>query len=179
MKETLTWSLGLARRQTLRMVDDLREEQWCLQSSEGEHHPAWIIGHLLLADCYLLHLLGVETLPTDFGDLLEVYGPGATPKGKTSGYLPYRVAVQRLERTGTLRCDAVSQLTSEDLGREMPDADLSKAQPTIAYHLQALVFHEGHHGGQLAAWRHRGSPSCQMNCMLIYQECSNWCYITF
>lgn len=79
MNDVLAWSLRLARKQTLSMIRDLEPGQWCLQSSAGEHHPAWVVGHLLLADCYLLHLLGVEELRADFPDLLASYGPGAVP----------------------------------------------------------------------------------------------------
>lgn len=137
------------------MVHDLREDSWCTQSSHGEHHPNWIIGHLLLADCYLVHLLGVEALPDDFSDLLSAYGPGAPPSGRASAYFAPAVLYRRLERTGALRREAVSVMTAEDLSRVTPDAVLATAQPTIEHHLQALVFHEGHHGGQLAAWRQR------------------------
>lgn len=155
MNDVLTWSLGLVRKQTQSMVRDLQPGQWCLQSSPGEHHAAWVVGHLLLADCYLLHLLDVEELPADFPDLLKAYGPGAVPTSAASAYPPHRVVSERLDRAGALRCDAVSRMTMEDLRRATPDAVLARAQPTLAHHLQALVFHEGHHGGQLAAWRQR------------------------
>jgi hypothetical protein len=117
MNDVLVWSLGLVRKQTLSMVWDLRPEQWCLQSSAGEHHPAWVVGHLLLAGCYLLHLLGVEELPADFPDLLEAYGPGPVPRLEASAYPPHPVVSERRERAGALRCDAVSRMTTEDLRR--------------------------------------------------------------
>lgn len=155
MNDVLSWSLGLARKQTLSMVRDLEPGQWCLQSSAGEHHPSWVVGHLLLADCYLLHLLGVEELPADFPDLLASYGPGAVPTAEASAYPPPAIVFERLERAGALRCDGVSRMTVDDLRRATPDAVLARAQPTLGHHLQALLFHEGHHGGQLAAWRQR------------------------
>lgn len=155
MIETLAWFLKLARKQTLLMVRDIEGEQWCLQSLAGEHHPAWIVGHLLLADCYLLHLLGVEALPSDFPDLLKAHGPGAVPKPASAAYQPHRILAERLRQSGAMRCDAVSRMTSRDLSKPNPDTALVTTQPTIGHHLQAIVFHEGHHGGQLSAWRHR------------------------
>jgi hypothetical protein len=46
-------------------------------------------------------------------------------------------------------------MSVEDLARPLPDAFLARAQPTIGHHLQALLFHEGYHCGQVSAWRKR------------------------
>lgn len=59
MNELLAWSLGQARKQTLSLVEDLTKEQMCLQSATGENPPAWILGHLLLGNIYLLLTVGV------------------------------------------------------------------------------------------------------------------------
>ncbi len=156
----LVWALHNARQQTLTLVKDISDEQSCLQSTSGEQHPAWVLGHLLLGDVYLLSLLKVETLPGDFPELLAAYGPGAIPAQRPPVYGPVSAVVERLARTGTLRCDAVRKMSLEDLGQATPDQFLAQSQPTLGHHLQALVFHEGYHGGQLAAWRrgHRLPP---------------------
>ncbi|MBZ0113371.1 MAG: DinB family protein [Thermoanaerobaculia bacterium] len=165
--EILSWSLSHVREHSLRMVRDFREEQWALQPRWGEHPPTWVIGHLLLADSYLLHLLKVEELPDDFPELLMAFGPSSRPSslgreisdlGAGEGVsLPPGELVERLERTGALRCEFVAAMAAADLGRANPDHDLATSQPTIGHHLQALLVHEGHHAGQLAAWRqHHG-----------------------
>lgn len=48
-----------------------------LQATGEEKHPAWLLGHLLLADLYLLLLLGSQLLLDDFPVLLERYGPAS------------------------------------------------------------------------------------------------------
>ena len=153
MTETLAWSLQVVREQSFLEVRDLQPEQLTHQASPGEHHPAWILGHLLLADSYLLHLVGVRELPSDFPGLLAAYGPKSAPVQDPSLYLAPSTVVERLERTGHLRCDAVGNMRARDLQLPMPDSTLAATQPTIGHHLQSLVFHEGHHNGQLAAWR--------------------------
>lgn len=155
MTETLAWSLRVVRQQSLLEVRDLLPEQFVDQASPGEHHPAWVLGHLLLADSYLLYLLGNQDLPSDFPDLLAAHGPGSTPLQDPSLYLAPPTTIERLERTGNLRCEAVENMAAMDLQRPMPDSALAVVQPTIGHHLQSLVFHEGHHNGQLAAWRRR------------------------
>jgi hypothetical protein len=152
MSDLLAWALHNARRQTLALIDGVPEDPRA-QAIPGEQHPAWILGHILLGDVYLLSLLGVEALPQDFPALLAAYGPAATPEQTFAMGEPMDVVVGRLIRTGIARCDAVRQMSAEDLSRPTPDELLVTSQPTIGHHLQALLFHEGYHGGQLAAWR--------------------------
>jgi hypothetical protein len=75
MNEHLTWALARARAHTLSLVVDIPPEQMHRQSVPEERHPAWLLGHLLLADAYLLSLLAVQPLPEDFEALLHRYGP--------------------------------------------------------------------------------------------------------
>lgn len=147
MHDLLVWSLENARKQTFSLIEDLHEEQMRLQSSADENPPIWILGHLLLGDMYLLHLLKIRELDADFTELLNKYGPNATNRNFDSK----QFLVERLTETGNLRCEAVRQMN--DLNKPMPDETLAQTQATIAHHLQILVFHEGHHCGYIAAWR--------------------------
>lgn len=147
------WALGCARAQTLALVADVSQEQMCLQASQGEQHPAWVLGHLLLADSYLLFLLEAEGLPDDFQALLDTYGPEASPSADLARYDTRADLVQRLASTNARRVAAVRALPDAGFERPMSDAVLARTQPTIGHHLQSQVFHEGYHAGQLSAWR--------------------------
>src|SRR2546427_6515350 len=125
MSHLLVWGLRQARHQTLALVDDLAEEQICLQSVPGEHHPAWVLGHILLGDVYLLALLKAQALPEEFPALLRAYGPGAPPTPSAGRYHSKQVLVDRLARTGARRLQAISALTMEDLARATPDDTLA------------------------------------------------------
>lgn len=151
MSDLLIWSLEQARQQTLSLVEDLRDEQMCLQTSASENHPAWILGHLLLGDVYLLSMLKVRELSADFADLLNKYGPNSNPISNIEHYDSKHFLVERLTGTGFLRLDALRQM--KDFDRSTPDETLAQTQPTIGHHLQILVFHEGHHCGGLSSWR--------------------------
>lgn len=153
MNDVLVWTLQRSREQTFGLVADLGEEQICVQSAAGEKHPAWILGHLLLGDIYLLSMLEVRALSEDFADLLEKYGPASKPHAAAGFYHSKDRLVERLERTGTLRTETVRAMNGEQLSRPTPDEMLAQAQPTILHHLFALAIHEAHHGGQLSAWR--------------------------
>jgi hypothetical protein len=123
-----------------------------LQAARGERHPAWLLGHLLLADTYLLSLLSDQPLADDFPLLLERYGPRSAPAAQT-GYDSRQQLIDRLGRANAFRVARVQAMADPDLARPMADAFLAQAQPTIGHHLQGLVFHEGYHAGQLASWR--------------------------
>lgn len=153
MSELLVWALQKAREQTLNLVEDLREEQMCVQTATGENHPAWILGHILLGDVYLLWLLKIQSLSEDFDELLDKYGPASKPISSAGFYDSKQILVERLKLANLLRLESIRQMNREDLAQPIPDATLARAQPTIEYHLFALAVHEGHHGGQLSAWR--------------------------
>ena len=123
----------------------------CLQSAAGENPPAWILGHLLLGDVYLLSMLKPSELSADFMELLGKYGPNSNPNSISENYDSKQFLVERLTETGLLRTNAIRQM--KNLEQPTPDETLVKTQPTIGHHLQMLVFHEGHHSGQIAAWR--------------------------
>ncbi len=151
MSDLLIWSLENARKQTLCLVEDLRDDQMCRQTSAKENHPAWILGHLLLGDDYLLSMLKVRELSADFMDLLNKYGPNSKPHSSNENYDSKQFLVERLTETGLLRLDTLCQMKSLD--QPTPDETLAQTQPTIGHHLQILVFHEGHHCGQISSWR--------------------------
>jgi len=150
--ESLAWALNQAREQTLALVADVPAHAMQLQAAPGERHPAWILGHLLLADCYLVHLLTNEPLAEDFPLLLEHYGPASSPRA-TDDYVSRDLLVDRLRQANVVRVTRVATLTDDDLTAPMPDRLLASVQPTIGHHVQSLVFHEGYHTGQLSSWR--------------------------
>lgn len=158
----LAWGLAGAREQTLRLAAGFSELRASAPSSPGEHHPVWILGHLLLADSYLLTLLGAGDLPPDFQDLLRRYGPGSDAVASPNHDDLLNLLIKRLSETGERRQATLASMSRDDLARPTPDATLARAQPTLGHHLQALVFHEGYHAGQLAAWRRRhGLPAVE------------------
>jgi len=152
MSEYLAWALDRARAHTLALVADVPPEAMQLQAAPDERHPAWLLGHLLLADTYLLSLLTVQPLPDEFSMLLERHGPASAPTAQAR-YDSKHLLVDRLGRVNADRVARVRSMADRDLARPMADALLAQVQPTIGHHLQGLVFHEGYHSGQLSSWR--------------------------
>ena len=152
MSESLAWALSQAREQTLTLVADVCTDDMQRQAAPEERHPAWTLGHLLLADSYLLYLLASQPLADDFPVLLERYGPASAPNATTQYDSKDRL-VDRLRQSNVVRVTRVSAMTAHELATPLGDALLAQVQPTISHHLQSLVFHEGYHAGQLSSWR--------------------------
>ena len=152
MSEYLSWALDRAREHTLALVADVPPDAMQRQATSDERHPAWLLGHLLLADTYLLFLLGVQPLGADFQRLLPLHGPKSSPTGQAN-YDSRPELIERLGRTHDLRLARVRDMTERDLAQPMPDAVLAQSQATMGHHLNSQVFHEGYHGGQLSSWR--------------------------
>ncbi len=152
MTNSFAWALHQARAQTLALVADLPADVARADPAAGEKRPAWILGHLLLADTYLLHLLTGEPLADDFSLLLERYGPASDSRARGESD-PLDRFIDRLRQTNEARVARVSMMTEQDLAAPLADAFLARAQPTMGHHLQSLMFHEGYHAGQLSAWR--------------------------
>ncbi len=154
MSDHIAWALRRAREQTLALMADVPAAAMQRQFVPGERHPAWLLGHLLLADSYLLFLLDARPLPDDFPQLIAQYGPASAPapEGEPRAHTKDEL-VGRLTATDAARVARVLTMNDEALARPLTDAHLAQAQPTIGHHLMSLVFHEGYHSGQLAAWR--------------------------
>lgn len=152
MNDALAWALSQARAHTLALVADAPGEDFARQARAGERHPAWLLGHLLLADTYLLHLLGVQPLDDDFAPLIEWFGPASSPD-RRGAWRAKDELVARLIRSHDLRLTRVAGMTGAELAGPLPDPVLAQAQPTIGHHLHGLVFHEGYHAGQISNWR--------------------------
>jgi uncharacterized damage-inducible protein DinB len=152
MNESLAWALSQAREQTLALVADVSPDAMQLQAAAEERHPAWILGHLLLADAYLLYLLASEPLADDFPVLLERYGPASRPNANTQ-YDPKDRLIERLRQAHVVRVTRVSAMADRELAAPLGDARLARVQPTLGHHLHSVVFHEGYHAGQLSSWR--------------------------
>ena len=147
----LAWALDRARAHTLALVADVPREALRRPTAPHERHPAWILGHLLLADTYLLFLLAVEPLPDDFPLLVERFGPASASTTVDDAATPQ--LIDHLRRTHAARLARVRAMTDQDFAQPLPDTLLAQAQPTIGHHLHSLVFHEGYHSGQLSSWR--------------------------
>ena len=134
-----------------RLVDDLTGEQMVAQPSGVINHPAWTLGHLGATSDALAGMLG---LPSTFPDAWrEACRMGSIPSGDAADYPGKAELLEQLRAQHERVAEAVAAVDAERLQQPTPPR-LRERFPTIGDFAAALMtMHEGHHLGQLAAWR--------------------------
>ena len=134
-----------------RLVDDLTDQQMVAQPSGVINHPAWTLGHLGATSDALAGMLG---LPATFPDAWrEACRMGSIPSGERRRLSRQAELLEQLRAQHERVAEAVAAVDAERLQQPTPPR-LRERFPTIGDFAAALMtMHEGHHLGQLAAWR--------------------------
>jgi hypothetical protein len=133
-------------------VDDIPDEQWADQPNGLTNHPAWVVGHLVVAFDNVTTKLG-ETVKRDEA-WNAPYLPGSAPTSNRSDYPlkeelieSFRDAASGLRRT-------VLRSSPEKLSASIDDEQRAPYFPTIdRWMVHCLLFEPAFHAGQLSAWR--------------------------
>lgn len=151
MIQHLLFVYGMNLKRAGRLVDDLTEEQMVAQPSGVINHPAWTLGHLGATSDALAGMLG---LPSTFPDAWrEACRMGSIPSGEAADYPGKAELLEQLRAQHQRVAEAVAAVDDERLQQPTPPR-LRERFPTIGDFAAALMtMHEGHHLGQLAAWR--------------------------
>ncbi len=151
MIQHLLFVYGMNLKRAGRLVDDLTEEQMVAQPSGVINHPAWTLGHLGATSDALAGMLG---LPSTFPDAWrEACRMGSIPSGEAADYPGKAELLEQLRAQHQRVAEAVAAVDDERLQQPTPPR-LRERFPTIGDFATALMtMHEGHHLGQLAAWR--------------------------
>lgn len=149
---------GIIRKMLDGMLADVDESALFELPSGGGNSPAWLLGHLTIANQLGCFLLGGEP-PND--KLLALFGPGSTPDfdpADAPSVSDLRVA---FGKSADAMCEAATKASEEQLAASRDGQLLAEAFPTVRDMLgHLLTTHFSLHVGQLSAWRRsRGLPS--------------------
>lgn len=139
---------GYARQ----LVADLPDEELAEQPAPGLNHPAWTLGHLVIAADYGLKLLGGQpTAPDGWG---AVFYPGTVPDPNRAAYPSKGELMNAYEAAHAALDAAAAAVDPAQVGRTNPVESMRARFPTLADLLgYLLTTHEAAHLGQLSAWR--------------------------
>jgi uncharacterized damage-inducible protein DinB len=139
-----------------KMLDPIDDSGLQRPLTDAGNSPAWILGHLAVANDYALRSLGEQRAAS--AEWHKRFRPGATPKDDTSP-LPSRAELWETIETGRRRIyEACAKVEAEKM--EQPhNSDLFKDTPVksigdVVAHL--LTSHLALHVGQISAWRRLG-----------------------
>ena len=151
MIQHLLFVYGMNLKRAGMLVADLTDEQMVAQPSGVINHPAWTLGHLGATSDALAGVLG---LPSTFPDAWqEACRMGSIPSGNAADYPGKAELLEELRAQHERVSEAMAAVEAERLQQPMPPPRHERF-PTVGDFATALMtMHEGHHLGQVAAWR--------------------------
>jgi hypothetical protein len=140
---------------TLRLIADVRGDDWTFAPRPGLAHPLWTIGHLAVSQDVLIHVrvLGRGILPADFTRHFPM--GGAIPSAAEYAYPPVEEVRRIMDETHAKTLAAVRRMSDAVLAEPCGGKD-GAPHPHYADKLGAVTHaarHEAFHAGQIALIR--------------------------
>ena len=142
------FNLGFAER----LVKDLSTEQMTAQPGGVINHPAWSLGHLVVASDNLAQLLGLQSNMPDGWS--ETFKTGGEPSGDPADYPSKEEILEELKQQHARNTEAVKNFDASRFADPHPDEGRRKYFPPRGDQIVFMMTsHEMDHLGQIAAWR--------------------------
>ncbi len=147
-----TYLYGFNLRYAEMLVNDVSAEQMTEQPGGVINHPAWSLGHLVVASDGLAQLLGLQSdLPDGWS---ETFKTGGEPSGDVSAFPSKEEILGALKEQHTRNTEAVKNMDASRFAEPHPNEGARKYFPTVGDMIVFLMTsHEMDHLGQIAAWR--------------------------
>ncbi len=147
--------IRVARQYTLRLINDLRDDEWFRQPVGGVTHIAWQVGHLAMAQYRLLleRIRGERSTDAAViaAEFLTRFGKGSTPTAQATAYPSIAEIRATFDRVHSQALDELPQLRDEEL-----DEPPVKGHPLFNTKFGSLTWcvrHEMLHTGQIGLLR--------------------------
>ena len=157
LSEFLAEQLDGSRDWTLRLIADLKGDDWTFQPSPGLAHPLWLCGHLASSENLLIQVrcLG-EKGPLDpaFAEHFPIGGP--VQSAREHDYPPVQVVLDTMKSVHEQTLRAVRGMSDALLAEPAFAADGKTPHPHYRDKAGVVAHcsrHEGFHAGQIATIR--------------------------
>lgn len=156
LAEVLAEQIDYTRAWTLKLMEDLKGDDWSHQPGPGMGHPLWLCGHLACSQNFLVHVRCLGTggvVPKEFSDHFAIGGP--VKSAKEHAY-PSVDAVKAMMADVHSKTMAAIPRMSDALLVEPCMAANGNPHPYYKDKKGALAHcnrHEGFHAGQIATIR--------------------------
>ncbi len=144
-------TLDLARRSTLKLVQDIPPDKLTYQPASSTNHALWVLGHLACTDNYFLTSLA-KLEPVIEESWNKLFGMGSEPTDDPQRYPSPDEVKAGLEKARTALAAWFQSMDEHQLLSPLPD-EMSSFAPNFAALMCSIAWHEGFHAGQLSAVR--------------------------
>ena len=147
---TFVYGFNLMNAETL--VKDVSAEQMVGQPNGVVNHPAWSLGHLVVAANSLGQVLGLTSNLPDGWD--KTFATGGEPSALVSDFPSKEEILGALKEQHERNTEAIKNIDPTSLAAPHPNEDMRSYFPTVGDMVVFLMTgHEMDHLGQIAAWR--------------------------
>ena len=150
--ELIRWSLEMSEKNTVGLVEDMREIP-LTPTTPGGNHPIWVLGHLAVIEGQVPAVLFGETNPV--AHWWPLFGMGSEPKTDAGSYPSFDELLRTYRgfRANTLKL--VDQIGEAGLDRvpKSPPTGFEKEMQTFGQTLLLIALHNMNHAGQIADTR--------------------------
>jgi len=161
--ELLARQIADTRDWTLRIIADLKGDDWTFQPTPGMGHALWLCGHLACAQDSLIHkrcLGGTGLLDDAYHNCFKIGVP--VPSAAEQDYPSVEVVRARMDEIHAATLSAVRGMSDALLSEPCFGADGRSRHPHYTDKAGAVSHcsrHEAFHAGQIASIRRlRGKP---------------------
>jgi hypothetical protein len=145
------FALDFARRQTLRLVQDIPSDKLTWQPLPEANHALWVLGHLAWTeDSILVELAGRTSVLGE--SWKKHFGAGSKPSGNRSAYPPVEQIKAGLDRSRKALLEWLGSMDERKLASPLPSG-WDMFAPTFGDLPGSLAWHEGLHAGQVSVVR--------------------------
>ena len=155
-KKTLLNGFRLNMDYTLKLVEDVNENDMTKQPNGFTNHPAFTIGHLVTATALTAKVLGYKySVPVGWDDLFKRSGPGdPTMPEKDARKYPRKAELLIILKEKYELVVKLIENSNDELFEETYKWKLDRYMSTVGQVLYFQCFlHHSWHIGQLAEWR--------------------------
>ena len=144
------YGFNLMNAETL--VKDVSVEQMVEQPNGVVNHPAWSLGHLVVAADGLGQALGLTSNLPDGWD--KTFATGVEPSNQVSDFPSKEEILGALREHHERNTEAIKNIDPAALAAPHPNENVRSYFPTLGDMVVFLMTgHEMDHLGQIAAWR--------------------------
>lgn len=144
-------TLDLARRSTLKLVQDIPPDKLTFQPAPNTNHTLWVLGHLASTDNFFLTSFA-KLDPVIEESWNELFGMGSEPTDDPQSYPSPGEVKAGLAKARTALAAWFQSMDEHQLLSPLPD-EMSSFAANFAALMCSIAWHEGLHAGQLSAVR--------------------------
>ena len=144
-------TLEMARRSTLKLIQDIPADKCCHQPVPGSNHAVWVLGHMACTDNYFLTSLGKKDSLID-ERWSKLFGMGSEPMDNPKKYPPLDEIKAKADEARRALLGWFESMDEQQLLSPL-SGELAAFAPNYAGLMCTLGWHEGLHAGQLSSMR--------------------------